>query len=92
MTRQEPTPSRTVDDDRQEPQPTTPFRPAGEIDLDRWADLLARGECPFPQGLAPDAAGRLIRMLSERRRRGLLEYIARAIAQDICREPGLLQR
>ena len=59
--------------------------------LDQVADLVARGELPFPAGLAPDQVYRLAVEVRERRRRRLVQFIARSIAQKICRRVERLE-
>lgn len=53
--------------------------------LDQVAALVARGELPFPGGLPDNHAHRLAVEVRERRRRRLVQFIARSIAQTICR-------
>ena len=59
--------------------------------LDQVAGLVARGELPFPTGLAPDQVHRLAVEVRERRRRRLVKFIARSIAQKICRSVERLE-
>lgn len=53
--------------------------------LDQVANMVAQGEFPFPIGLAPDQVEQLAIEVRKRRRRRLVQFIARSIAQDIWR-------
>ncbi len=53
--------------------------------LARWAELVANGETPFPKGLTRDQGHRLLELVCQRRRARLVQFIARAIAQEIWR-------
>jgi hypothetical protein len=56
-----------------------------DFDVERWALLVADGQVPFPTDLESSVQEALVRRVSQRRRLRLLKFIARAIAQDICR-------
>lgn len=71
------------------PSATSPTPPQARLSFaqfERWADLVVRGETPFPAGLVPEERERLWREVCHRRRDRLVHFIARAIAQDIVRE------
>lgn len=53
--------------------------------LDRWADLVAAGESPFPSGLADQDERQLVELVRRRRRARLVQFIARVIAREIWR-------
>jgi hypothetical protein len=53
--------------------------------LQRWAELVAHGGVPVPDGLTPGEQEWLLRDVARRRRARLVQYIARAIALDIHR-------
>ena len=54
----------------------------------RWAEAVANGEAPFPSGLNDQDQERLVTYVQRRRRSRLVQFIARAIAQDILRSRG----
>lgn len=54
-----------------------------EEQLDHLAQLVAAGELPFPTGLAAELVVRLAVEVRERRRRRLVQFIARSIAESI---------
>jgi hypothetical protein len=51
--------------------------------LERIAHLVAAGELPVPTDLAADQTEQLVAMVRERRRRRLVQFLARAIATSI---------
>lgn len=53
--------------------------------LDQVARIVAQGEFPFPTGLTSDQAAQLATEVRKRRRRRLVKFIARSIAQEIWR-------
>jgi hypothetical protein len=55
--------------------------------LDRIADLVATGELLIPDGLTPDQITTLAANVRQRRRRRLVRYIARLIANAIRSQP-----
>ena len=57
-------------------------------ELNRWADLVANTEVAFPEGLTAVDRARLLEDVRRRRRSRLVQFIARAIAQDILRTRG----
>lgn len=62
--------------------------PVQDVDLERWAQLIADGEVSFPGDLAPEQAQRLQRIVRERMRRRLIRFIARRIAKEIAGGAG----
>jgi hypothetical protein len=56
--------------------------------LSRWADAVANGEAQIPEEITPEDRQRLVAEVRRRRRARLVQYIARAIAQDILRSRG----
>src|SRR5262249_33485781 len=56
--------------------------------LQRWADLVARGEADLPLGLAQAQEEELQQQVRRLRRALLVQFIARQIAQDIQRPTG----
>src|SRR5690242_15647635 len=62
--------------------------PGGPVDRQRWAQLVADGEIPFPKGLDPAEEIELAQEVARRRRIRLLKFIARTIAVDIYRTSG----
>lgn len=56
--------------------------------LARWADAVANGDAPFPSGLSDEDQERLLEHVRRRRRARLVQFVARAIAQDILRSRG----
>ena len=53
--------------------------------LDQVATIVAQGEFPFPTGLVFDQIEQLADEVRKRRRRRLVKFIARSIAQEIWR-------
>jgi hypothetical protein len=66
-------------------KPTSPANGVADFDVDRWARLVADGQVPLPTHLESSEQEALVRRVSQLRRLRLLKFIARAIAQDICR-------
>jgi hypothetical protein len=66
-------------------KPASPPSVGADFDVDRWAMLVTDGQVPFPTHLKSSAQEALMRRVSQLRRLRLLKFIARAIAQDICR-------
>jgi hypothetical protein len=56
--------------------------------LQRTAELVAAGDLPLPQHLTDEQLAMLVREVRQRRRQRLVQYVARAIAQDILRSRG----
>jgi len=56
--------------------------------LARWAEAVANGEAPFPSDLSNEDQERLLEHVRRRRRSRLVQFVARAIAQDILRSRG----
>lgn len=56
--------------------------------LERIAHLVGTGELPFPTDLPTDQIERLVALVRERRRRKLVQFLARAIAKNICGGEG----
>lgn len=52
-------------------------------EISRLARLVAHGELPVPQHLNAEDLQQLVRDVQEHRRRRLVQFIARVIAQDI---------
>lgn len=84
-------------DSRQSTGPSTPTEtgPAGTSptrleaeQLNRWAELIATGQAPFPTELCEADQYLLAARVSELRRSRLVKFIARTIAQDIHRPTG----
>lgn len=48
--------------------------------LERWAELIASGETPFPENLGARDSETLLAMVRSRRRQRLVRFIAREIA------------
>ena len=63
--------------------------PPTQEQLGRVAELVANGELPFPENLPAERSQRLLVDVQLRRRRRLVQFIARTIALDIhrSREP-----
>ncbi|MBI3860970.1 MAG: hypothetical protein HY290_03660 [Planctomycetia bacterium] len=59
--------------------------PNGQVDRQRWAQLIADGEIPFPVGLSALDEQALVGEVARRRRARLLKYIACQIALSIKR-------
>ena len=55
-------------------------------DVARMARLVATGEAPWPEHLAPTAAAELTMEVRRLRRSRLIRFIARQIAADIARD------
>lgn len=53
--------------------------------LQRLAEMVARGEAPIPEDLEPIDLQKLLAELACRRRTRLIRFIAQAIAEDIHR-------
>ena len=60
-------------------------RPAENFDIDRWAQLVADGQTSFPTELTSPQRETLMHRVARLRRTRLLNFIARAIAEDIFR-------
>jgi hypothetical protein len=56
--------------------------------LARWADLLAREQLEFPQGLAQTQEEELRTQVRRLRRDRLVQFIAQAIAGELSRKAG----
>jgi hypothetical protein len=54
-----------------------------DIDVERWAPIVADGQAPFPQHITPPTRKALIQRVAQLRRQRLLKFIARVIALDI---------
>ena len=54
----------------------------------RVAELVANGDLPLPLDLPDEQLARLVREVHDRRRRRLVQFIARAIAIDIATGHG----
>lgn len=75
--------------DNQEPHNTKlPDQTEGAPRQRQLAELVARGEIPFPTDLDRDAQRRLLRSVRELLRRRLIRLVARAIANDIASTPN----
>jgi len=57
--------------------------PLSRENVDRWAPMIANGDLGFPPGLNPDFAEFLAEHVRQLRRKRLVQFIARVIAQDI---------
>jgi hypothetical protein len=57
--------------------------------LARWAALISEGRARFPDGLPAAQALQLGYEVQKRRRARLMQWIARVVAQDLHRDPGL---
>lgn len=66
---------------------TASQRPGG-LELTKYADLIASGEVRLPAGLTRSEEEGLLQAVQVRRRRRLVKFVARAIAQDILRSRG----
>ena len=55
--------------------------------LRRWAELIASGETPLPADLALEELRTVLREVGRLRRERLVRLIARALAQDLHRNP-----
>ena len=55
--------------------------------LRRWAELVASGEAPLPEDLAPEELRTVLREVGRLRRERLVRLIARAVAQDLQQNP-----
>jgi hypothetical protein len=69
--------------------PATPTEPVTEDQLARWAGLIAEGRAGFPDGLSAPQLGQLSCEVRRLRRARLVRWIARAVAHDLHRGPGL---
>jgi len=69
------------------PNPESAAAPSGLTaeQLARWAELIAGGEAHFPGSLGRDQQRHLLELVRQRRRSRLVQFIARAIAQEIWR-------
>ncbi|MBL9165608.1 MAG: hypothetical protein JNL18_22985 [Planctomycetaceae bacterium] len=67
---------------------SSPKRPPTENPeaFERRAQMVARGELPFPGGVPDDDQRAIVSRVREIRKERLLEYVARVIAMDIHRE------
>lgn len=61
----------------------TASEPPDRLELTTWSELIANGEIGFPAGLTTSEQEALLRAVQVRRRRRLVQFIARVIAQDI---------
>lgn len=57
--------------------------------IKRWARLIARGDTPMPNELAPDDTDKLVNEVRRLRRQHMVRTIAHAIARDMMREQKL---
>jgi hypothetical protein len=64
-------------------EPASPPEAGDQSDVDRWARLVADGQVPLPLHLRPSKREAIVRKASQLRRLRLMEFISRAIAQDI---------
>ena len=82
MTRQDKKSTSSLDNVHYDVSPT-------QEQLGRVAELVANGELPFPENLPAERSQRLLVDVQLRRRRRLVQFIARTIALDIhrSREP-----
>ena len=73
------------DESQREPTPEVDRTPPLDSpdQLARIADLVARGELPVPLHLPAEQLDKVVCDVRQHRRRRLVKFIARAIAQDI---------
>lgn len=78
-----------ANDDTREPQEADVQIQLSTVQsFSRWADLVARGEVAFPAGLTQGQEETLLQAVRQRRRQRLVQFVARAIAQEIRRCRG----
>lgn len=59
------------------------IRTGEHVDLERWAQLVADGQVPFPPHLESSAQEAILHRVAHLRRSRLLKFIARVIASDL---------
>ena len=57
------------------------------LERSKLAILIANGELPFPDGLAPADRRRLAELVRSRRRTQLVQFLARQVAQHLRDHP-----
>lgn len=65
--------------------PAPPESSASKDQLRRWAELIAEGQAPFPEGLSPAEHEQLVALVRFQLRGRLAQLIARALATHIFR-------
>jgi hypothetical protein len=67
----------------QQAEPASSPNAGNNLNVDRWAQLAADGQVPLPLHLQSPTREAIITRVAQLRRSRLVEFIARAIAQDI---------
>lgn len=80
---------RTTDDPNTTPgcSSVPPESSSSEDQLRLWAEMIAEGQAPFPEELAPAGRERLVALVRARLRCRLVRLIARTVAIHIYRKP-----